>query len=364
MKVIFISILLLIASSLFAQKATYVPPAPQYKISDREVLYQGCIINRNGARAYTEKQEYTGFCFKYGTMLPVIKELDDVVMVAFSGHDRLENDDFFYINKKSIGKETEIPLDNFDLNERYTERNWQDNEMSFEENCGERQVEYGDEESPFTGEEYQDVVVTLIPEKEFLKMKSSATDYLTVDKTVKKKGKTIIIGGQKFTDSFSEGDQPNIYTYVGDYKELNAALLQYMCSVCEEYSYELVDKRNGKQISLFTNIPVFSKDYKYVMDLGQLFSSNPTILSCYKWKDRAKPVEPGPGTYKEFANWSPVGKGFWGKDNCFYTPVVPTITIDNHNADEANRTAASYNFRYVKITIKGPTPKQEENSGN
>ncbi|MFP9098682.1 hypothetical protein ACLI09_06470 [Flavobacterium sp. RHBU_24] len=93
------------------------------------------------------------------------------------------------------------------------------------------------------------------------------------------------------------------------------------------------------------------------MDLGQLFSSNPTILSCYKWKDKNKTEVPS--TYKEFANWSPVGKGFWGNDDCFYTPVVPTITIDNHNAEEKERTVDAFNFRYVKITIKGPTPKHE-----
>jgi hypothetical protein len=361
MKAVLIAILLLIASSLFAQKATYVPTAPQYKINGQAVLYEGYIISRDGAKAYTAKREPAGFCFKYEARLPVLKETDSLVMVAFSGHDRLENDEFFYINKKSIGKETDITLDNFDLNERYTERGWQDDNMSFEDNCGERETD-SDEESQFTGDEYPDVAVTLITKKEFLKMKSSSTDYLTVDKTIKKKGNTLTIGGQKFTDSVSEEGEllTNEYTYIGDYKKLNASLLEYMCSACEEYSYELIDRRTGKQIATFTNVPVFSKNYKYVMDLGQLFSSNPTILSCYKWKDRAKFEVPGPGTYKEFANWSPVGKGFWGKDNCFYTPVVPAITIDNHNADEAKRTAAAYNYRYVKITIKGPTPKQEE----
>ena len=291
-------LLLIIPLIVFAQNKTYTPPSPQYKINGQAILYKGYIINPDGARAYTEKQEYAGFCFKYETMLPVIKELGDVVLVAFSGHDRLQNDEFFHINKKSIGKETDIPLDNFDLNERYTERDWRDEKISFEDNCGKREVDASDEESQFIGYEYPDAVVTLITEKEFLKIKSTATNYLTVDKTIKKKGKTINIGGQKFTDSFSEGDQPNIYTYVGEYKKLNSSLLQYMCSACEEYSYLLIDKHTGKEIATFTNVPVFSKNYESVMDLGQLFSSNPTILSCYKWDNRVKPEVPS--TYKEF----------------------------------------------------------------
>ena len=351
----------ILAISSYPQKATYTPAPPKYNISGKPILYEGYIINRDGAKAFTEKREYAGFCFDYTARLPVIKVTDSLVMVAFNGHDRLQNEDFFYVSKKSIGRETDIPLDNFDLNERYTDHDWRDEKISFEENCGERETNYQEEESQFDGNAYPDVVVTLISEKEFLNMKKTAVlDYLTIDKTVKKKGKTIIIGGQKFSDSVSEEGEEltNEYTYICDYKELNASLLVYMCSACEEYTYPLIDKRTGKEIVSFTNIPVFSKNYEYVMDLGQLFSSNPTILSCYKWKDRVKPEVPS--TYKEFANWSPVGKGFWGKDNCFYTPVVPTITIDNHNAEEKERTAAGYNFRYVKIIIKGPTTKQEE----
>lgn len=206
------------------------------------------------------------------------------------------------------------------------------------------------------------MIVTPISEKDFFNAKRTAIpNYLIIDKKIKKRENIITIGGKKFIDGLGEGNQPNIYTYMGDYQKLNASLFEFMCSACEEYSYELIDKRTGKEIATFTNVPVFSKDYKYVMDLGQLFSNNPTILSCYKWKET---LTPSTGTYKEYANWSPVATGFWGNDSYFYTAVVPTITIDNQNAEEKLRTATRYNFRYIRIQIKRPTPKQEEGNGN
>lgn len=358
----FIAALLLFPVLSFAQNRSYTPPKPGYETGGKKAIYQGYIMSRQGAKAYTLNKDYVGFCFDYLTPLPVFKETDTLVMVAFNGHERLKDDEFFYVNKKSIGKETDIPLDNYDLNTSYPYNEyWVDDKMAFEEGCGENQASNAlnnSTEDDFDEAQYPDVLVTLLTEKEFLKAKSSAVpDYLTIDKSVKKVGKAITIGGQKFTDNLGEGNQPNIYTYIGDYNALNGSLLQYMCSACEEYSYPLIDKRNGKEIGAFTNIPVFSKNYEYVMDLGQLFSDSPTILSCYKWKDINKAEVPA--TYKEFGNWSPVGQGFWGADNCYYTPVVPSVVVDNHRADEIKRTAARYNFRYVKITIKGPTPKQE-----
>ncbi|MFL9844363.1 hypothetical protein [Flavobacterium rhizosphaerae] len=202
------------------------------------------------------------------------------------------------------------------------------------------------------------MLVTLITEKEFLKRKKTAApDYLIRNKALVKKDSTITIGGQKFRDGYGEGHQPNIYSYIGEYKKLNAYLLEYMCSACEEYNYELIDKTTGEEISSFTNIPVFSKNFEFVIDLGQLFSNSPTILNIYKWKDHDGYMQ---NTYKEFANWSPIGDGFWGADNCYYIAVMPTLTAERYRGKEMkSRKKAHYNYRYIKIQVKAPTVKEE-----
>jgi len=93
--VLAILLLAVIPSFLFAQNAKYTPQAPAYKINGEEVLYDGYIINRNGAKVFTTEMYYAGFCFNFKTMLPVINETDSLVMVAFSGHDKFNYDEFF-----------------------------------------------------------------------------------------------------------------------------------------------------------------------------------------------------------------------------------------------------------------------------
>ncbi|MFL9844362.1 hypothetical protein [Flavobacterium rhizosphaerae] len=103
---IFLCFLMLCTLKLaFPQNQNYTPKPPAYKINGKRVLYEGYIINRNGAKVYTENMDYTGFCFDYLASLPVFKENDTLVLVASSRHDRFENDEFFYVHKKYIGKE-------------------------------------------------------------------------------------------------------------------------------------------------------------------------------------------------------------------------------------------------------------------
>jgi hypothetical protein len=64
-----------------------------------------------------------------------------------------------------------------------------------------------------------------------------------------------------------------------------------------------------------------------------------------------------PFAHKEFGSWRPISWGFWGSDNCFYIAVIPSAV--NSNLDWTTRIEKRYNFRYVRIKIKGQTMKTE-----
>lgn len=329
---------------------SYTPAPPLYKPGGKTVLYEGYIINRNGAKAYNLQHKYSGLYLRFRASFYVVAEKDSLVTVSVRKNN---TDNFFYVNKKDIGKETDLPITNSDLNEKYVDNTHNLNESFYyvEKEEGEQENSY---EEYFNPEDYPDVMVTLITKKEFMKMAPKTLNNIIENKAVVKKNGTITIGKQKFTDEPDDGDQPNIYSYIGEYKSLNAYLVRLMCSACEEYTYNLHDKVNGTLMGSFTNIPSFSKDLQTVMDLGQLFSDSPTILSSSKWrrKDRRE-------TYKEFANWSPVGNGYWGEDNCYYTAVIPSVTAEIHNSDAFKRNESNYNYRYIKITIKAPSSPRE-----
>ncbi len=143
---------------------------------------------------------------------------------------------------------------------------------------------------------------------------------------------------------------PNTYEYVGEYPAYRAYLLRYICEACEEYSYSLVNKSNGKEIATFSAVPHFSKDGKLALTLDQLFSDSPTALYCTRWKDK----EPA-YVFKEFGTWAPAGEMFWSEDNCFYAEVVPRQQPTNPE-NNLNRRA---NPAYIRIKIKGATPTTE-----
>ena len=316
----------------------------------KKILREGYVIPQNGTQAFTMNREYAGFCYDRNSMLYVLSETDSLLTVTDNSS---ETEQLFYVRKKAVGSELDITLNDTDLNAPYREGQYYEQKHFSGDNCGEAG------ESPtidtFNPEDYPDIEVNLITEKEFRKMKRTAVEHFEVNDAIKKADSTIIIAGEEFKDSTGEGDMPNTFYCEGEIRVLNAYLLLYVCEACEEYEHVLTDRTTGEVTGSFSNVPRFSANLNYVMDIGQLFSDSPTIVRANKWKDND-----GHGSYKEFANWSPVGEGFWGSDNCFYTAVIPSITAENHNRDSEVRNAGKYNFRYVRIKIKADTPYTEE----
>jgi len=339
------------------QKTAYTPKAPQFEIMGKKILREGFVIPRSGTQAFTLNREYAGFCFDCKSLLYVISETDSLLMVA---HDT-NRDTLFYVRKNAVGTELDIPLDNNEVNELFRGSDYtyynQVDEWNAVPACGETAVKNGEftYSDSFNPDDYADVEVNLITEKEFSKMLKTSIQHFEENEAVKKVDSTLTIANKQFKDGRGEGNMPNTYFYEGEYKVLNAYLLLYVCEACEEYSHFLINKDTGEEIASFSNRPYFSASFDYVMDMGQLFSDSPTIVSANKWKEKE-----GHGWYKEFANWSPVGDGFWGSDNCFYTPVIPSLTAETHNSDSEARNAVKYNYRHIKIKLKAPTPFSEE----
>jgi hypothetical protein len=357
-----LSLLLLLLTLLICacntQKTAYTPQPPQFEIMGKKILREGYVAPRSGTQAFILNREYAGFCFDCKSLLYIISEADSLLLVA---HDT-QRDALFYVCKNAVGTALDIPLDNTELNEpfqensnRYTNQNNNDNDEA--RICGEPAIKSGEFNytDGFNPDDYPDVEVNLITEKEFGKMQKAAVKHFEANNAVKKSNGVITIGGVAFKDEETELDYPDTFDYAGEYKGLNAYLLLYTCHECEEYTFFLINKTTGAEMGTFSNAPDFSPDFEYVMDIGQLFSDSPTIVRANKWK------QPGSqGWYKEFANWSPMGEGFWGSDNCYYTAFVPTITAESYRSEPA-REAAKYNYRYLKIRIKAPTPFSEEN---
>ncbi|AWH85781.1 hypothetical protein HYN59_11965 [Flavobacterium album] len=314
----------------------------------KKILREGYVIPQNGTKAFGMDRQDARFCYREKSKVYILDEADSLFLVA----DDAQRETLFYIQKKAVGTELDIPLDNADLNAPFREKQYGTENYISGENCGEAGEFTSD--YLFNPDDYPDVEVNLITEKEFNKMKKTSVEYFEINNAITKKDSTITIAGKEFRDGKGDGGMPNTYIYAGEYKALHAYLLLYVCEACEEYTYFLIDKTTGEEIATFSNAPVFSANLDYVMDMGQLYSDSPTIIHAYKWKEKGSH-----GTYKEFGNWSPMGKGFWGSDNCFYTAVVPSITAESYRSDNA-RDIKKYNYRYIKIKIKADTPWTEE----
>ena len=306
-----------------------------------KVIRYAYVIAHNGAKAYTKDWGEKGWCYPFMQKLPVVYEHDSIVGVTDS-----YDTEIVYIKKRNVGSELDISLTDTDLNQPYVQTDYPVPRMPYE-NCGVP----GSGEEAFTPGDYPDIEVTSVTKEQFLKIKKTSVEHFTANEAVKKVNGITAIGPERFTDSLGEGDLPNTWTYMGEFKALNAVLLQYTCEACEEYSYVLINKKTGKEIATFSNIPIFSADLKYIMDAGQLYSDSPTLLYCSTWKHNTEE----PYAHKEFSNWAPVGSGFWGKDNCFYTTAIPSVTKEDYNRDSEMRNRENYNFRYLKIKVKAKT---------
>lgn len=366
---IFLLSLLFVLFSCNVKKQTKTEPEPGIMVADTaavdynkvrphefvdlnsvKVLKEVYVTSLKGAEIFEKNGDKAYWGYPFGTPLSVINENDSLLGVL-----ALNKDIITYVKKKDIGTETEIPLSSYYLNLSY------DDSKAFHERII-TENEYWDSSDNYTNDyydkyfnpdDYKDIEVNTISKKQFREIQATVPKLFSSNTAVKKINGIISIGKEQFKDSVSEY-YSNIYTYLGEYPSLGAYVLQYMCSECEDYSYEVIEKTTGKTIGSYENFPYYSPDFKTIMCLGQLFSDSPTIMSVFKMP------EPSAYIHKEFGSWIPVGDSFWGLDGYFYTEAIPYVTASAYYNDNEKRDAGKYNFRYLKIKIKGPSSISEE----
>ncbi|KGO87864.1 hypothetical protein Q765_05105 [Flavobacterium rivuli WB 3.3-2 = DSM 21788] len=323
-------------SRLYSIYPQLSPPYPQDTLN----MY---VIAHNGTKAYTKDLKERGRCFPFMQELRVITVSDSLVSVINN------TDNNSYVKRKTLGYELNIVLTKTELNKPYSHIDNTTDSLLTTSDCGKT----GGIDEPFNPDDYPDMEVDTITKLEFLKLEKSAVSDFKINNAVKKVNGTITIAGVEFKDNKGEGDLPNTYDYLGEYKAMQAYVILLTCEACEQYYYMVISKKTGQELYTSVDFPYFSKDGKTVISVGQLFSDQPTIVNYSRWSDNSWQLYAD----KEFSTWSPVGNGFWGKDNYFYTAAIPSATREHYNNSSELRNRNGFNFRYLKIKIKGKTRK-------
>lgn len=188
-------------------------------------------------------------------------------------------------------------------------------------------------------------------------MKSKSINYIFRDKPLKNENGILSLKTKTGLKTFTDKGE-NTYSYLGQIKFLNAYVVLWGCGECEEAFWLLIDKATGKQI-LETNWgfpaePQFSPNMKQIMCMSENLNGY-TELNVYSYSKDSTTLF----AYKAYGGWIPIGDGFWGNDNCYYSAVLPSPIAHSNEYNYEKRLKTKYNFRYVKIKIKGPTPKVE-----
>jgi hypothetical protein len=185
------------------------------------------VIAHNGTKAYNKDLKEQGWCFSFMQELRVITLSDSLVSVIN------DPDNISYVKRKSLGYELNILLTNTDLNLPYARIDSTTDGLLAAQDCGE--TDFIDE--PFNPDDYPDIEVNTITKQKFLKLKKSAASDFNVNDPVKKTNGRIIIADVEFKDNKGEGDLPNTYDYLGEYKAMQAYVIRLTCEACEEYTY-------------------------------------------------------------------------------------------------------------------------------
>jgi len=300
------------------------------QLSTSKVLKQVYLINRDGAeiKQYPDSLSETISGAQFGEKLDVVKINKYWLAVAVNNKYRIG-----YVKKSAVtSDETKIPLTNEDLKEIYDDNN----------------------EGP---EPHPNIELSLITKQQFYAMKKTAVNYFIADTNIIRKHKRTIKLPVKngFKTLVDEPDynkiDSNINQYIGQYPTLNKYLIMNCDGEAEGCNYTFIDKTTGKSnVGGFDDFPYLSIDKKTIVSLQANDYHNYAELYVYKF------VKHSWDTYVigEYKNWMPVrtGEQFWGIDNCFYVPVLPSVA---YYPSYAEKKGANYNYRYIKIKIKGPT---------
>ncbi|MXN92887.1 hypothetical protein GR160_16800 [Flavobacterium sp. Sd200] len=345
----------LTASDTMAISEKKRPPYNPVDIDTVKILREVYVTTFKGAEVFDEKGKSEWWGLPFGIHLAVIKEFGDELRVISISRGEQNAKTFYRINKKDTDLETEIPLPDHYLNEPFSNLS-EKYKVITEPSYWIRQDYYTNEslDRGFDPAEIKDIQISSVTREAFFLAQPKGKKLFFTNDAVKKVNGTITIAGKQFKDSTNDPYQ-NIYTYIGEYPFLNAYVLEYMCSECEEYSYEVVSKKDGSVMGSYSSFPYYSPDKNTIISVGQLFSDSPIVVSVYKASQKDEVY-----AYKEFGSWIPVGNAFWGTDGNFYTEAIPYITAVSYYNNKEKRDREQYNYRYLQIKIKGPTTEYNE----
>lgn len=188
-------------------------------------------------------------------------------------------------------------------------------------------------------------VIELIDKDTFLRNRSSAVEYFTVDSTSIKKYKGVLRlpctqGAVTLTDNLSDGERHKEFSYVGQVKALNAYLVSGI--YWEDWSYFLVDKHAGRTIQTFANFPYLSADERFIVSVDVDSFEGAAYIDLYEVSDK-RHIDPMIGMY--IKNWIPMGKDkmYWSVDNYLYMVV---LSNQDYWASEGNYTGLD---QYIRL---------------
>lgn len=306
-----------------------------------EALY---IIKRGGVDGMEEPDSNTmnhGLAvndfFRFGTRIKLISVKNGWMEIQKAECDHCYSL-FVPQSCKCIGNESAVPLTSSDLDSLYRE---------------ERQPYDGDENDVDTSR-LTEFKLERVSETEFYLQKKLAVNLFTADTgRFKKKDSVLFIKAMKkivkLKDSVN-GEHEEAYDYLGQYKSINKLVIAGTYN--ESANCFFIDGITGKEIGTdFVDFPYLSPDKKFVVCVNTDDGDERANISLYAIKkDTVVYI-----ASNHFQYWMPIAYGprmFWGRDNCFYFPLVPYGALNKPDKKVLVGYSPNRNYRYAKIIFK------------
>jgi hypothetical protein len=188
--------------------------------------------------------------------------------------------------------------------------------------------------------------IELITEDQFLAKRKTRVNWLVADtlKIRKKKGVLRLptsYGSKAFTDKLVDDDGREEYDYLGNIAFLGVYLVRTM--LWEDINYDLISKKSGKSIGVFSSIPYVSPDKKKIVSVyADPYETDSEIAVFSITNGKINNY-----IYARFKNWMPgdENKIFWGTDGKLYLPVQYSDKYWNENGN--------YNtdYQYIRVSL-------------
>ncbi|WP_201540694.1 hypothetical protein [Psychrobacter sp. 1044] len=188
--------------------------------------------------------------------------------------------------------------------------------------------------------------IELIDKALFEKKRPLAVDFLSKNKSFKKRNGVISIPTAKkpvkFVDKDNGDDGDERFDYIGSIDFLNQHLIEG--NYWESSNYEMIDKNSGEMTQVFIDYPHISPNKKYIISAYTNPYEQYTDLELYKIKGTDTIPIMGAG----FMHWMPIVEPeniFWAKDGFLYLAVNHSAAFwkeDGHINDE---------FQYIRIKV-------------